>query len=105
MRPAMSKAIEIAKQNNVPYGVVYTTTPGFLTNDEGKYAYTVLNNASKFSEQWYDLTYPQLREIVDANKLSSFIHIQFTYQQLGYTEEWFERQCKELGMGLASYSS
>ena len=96
MRPAMSKAIEIAKQNNVPYGVVYTTTPGFLTNDEGKYAYTVLNNASKFSEQWYDLTYPQLREIVDANKLSSFIHIQFTYQQLGYTEEWFERQCKEL---------
>lgn len=51
MRPAMSKAIEIAKQNNVPYGVVYTTTPGFLTNDEGKYAYTVLNNASKFSEQ------------------------------------------------------
>ena len=95
MRPAMSKAIEVAKQNNVPYGILYTTTPGFLTTDEGKYAYNTMNNATKFNETWYDLTYPQVIDIINSNKLSSFVHVQFTYRQLGYSEEWFQNQCKE----------
>ena len=56
MIPAMSKATEVAKKNAVPYGILYTTTPGFLTNEEGKYAYKVVNNATKFNENWYDLT-------------------------------------------------
>lgn len=95
MIPAMSKATEIAKRNNVPYGILYTTTPGFLTTEEGQYAYKVLCNASKFSEQWYDLQYYQIRDIVTSNKLSSFIHIEFNYQELGYSEEWFYERCKE----------
>lgn len=96
MRPAMSKAIEIAKQNNVPYGILYTTTPGFLTTEEGKYAYNTMNNSTKFNETWYDLTYNQLLDIINSNKLSTFVHIQFTYRQLGYDEKWFEKQCKDL---------
>ena len=62
MIPAMSKATEVAKKNAVPYGILYTTTPGFLTNEEGKYAYKVVNNATKFNENWYDLTYSQILE-------------------------------------------
>ena len=95
MAPAMSKAVEIAKMNNVPYGILYTTTPGFLTTEEGKYAYRVINNATKFNEGFYDLTYPQIIELINANKLSTFIHIQFGYQELGYSEEWFYEQCKK----------
>jgi len=95
MSPAMSKAIEIAKRNGVPYGILYTTTPGFLTTEEGKYAYRIINNATKFNEGWYDLTYQQIIELIDSNKLSTFVHIQFTYQELGYSEEWFYEQCKK----------
>ena len=95
MIPAMSKATEIAKMNNVPYGILYTTTPGFLTTEEGKYAYNVMNNACEFSENWYDLRYDQMLEIVTSNKLSNFIHIQFSYQELGYDENWFYARCKE----------
>ena len=95
MIPAMSKATEIAKMNNVPYGILYTTTPGFLTTEEGKYAYNVMNNASEFSENWYDLRYDQISDIIASNKLSNFIHIQFSYQELGYTEQWFYQRCKE----------
>jgi hypothetical protein len=95
MIPAMSKATQIAKQNNVPYGILYTTTPGFLTTEEGQYAYKVLCNTSRFNEQWYDLQYYQIRDIVDSNKLSSFIYIEFNYQELGYSEEWFYERCKE----------
>lgn len=95
MAPAMSKATEIAKKNNVPYGILYTTTPGFLTTDEGKYAYKVINMATKFNESWYDRTYNQIIETISANKLSTFVHIQFSYQQLGYDEEWFYDKCKK----------
>ena len=94
MIPAMSKATEIAKRNNAPYGILYTTTPGFLTTDEGQYAYKVMNNASRFNEAWYDLRYDQILDIINANKLSSFVHVQFSYDQLGYSEEWFYDQCK-----------
>lgn len=95
LAPAMSKAIEIAKKNNVPYGILYTTTPGFLTTDEGKYAYQVINNATRFNEGFYDLTYFQLIDLINSNKMSTFIYIQFSYQELGYTEEWFAARCKE----------
>lgn len=94
MAPAMSKAIEIAKAHNVPYGILYTTTPGFLTTEEGKYAYGIINNATKFNEGFYDLTYFQLIELIKSNKLSTFVFIQFSYSQLGKSEEWFEEQCK-----------
>lgn len=94
MAPAMSKAVEIAKVNNVPYGIIYTTTPGFLTTEEGKYAYGIINNATKFNEGFYDLTYYQLIDLINSNKLSTFVHIKFSYQELGYTEEWFYEQCK-----------
>lgn len=95
MAPAMSKAIEIAKANNVPYGILYTTTPGFLTTEEGKYAYGVINNATKFNEGMYDLTFYQLMDLINANKLSTFIHIQFSYSELGYSEEWLADQIKK----------
>ena len=93
MIPAMSKATEIAKRNNVPYGILYTTTPGFLTSEEGKYAYTVINNATVWNESWYDLNYYQILNLVDSNRMSKFVFIQYTYQQLGLSETWFEEQC------------
>ena len=95
MAPAMSKAVEISKANGSPYGILYTTTPGFLTTDEGKYAYEIINNATKFNEGWYDLTYYQLMDLITSNKLSVFVYIEFTYQELGYSEDWFYEHCKE----------
>ena len=95
MIPAMSKATEIARRNNVPYGLIYSTTPGFLTTDEGKYAYDIMNNATPWNELWYDLNYFQILSIIDSNRLSNFVFIQYSYQQLGYTEEWFYDRCKE----------
>lgn len=95
MIPAMSKATEIAKKNNVPYGILYTTTPGFLTTEEGKYAYNVINNATPWNEAWYDLNYYQIMNIIDSNRLSKFVFIQYTYQQLGLDENWFYERCRE----------
>lgn len=65
---------------------------------EGKYAYEMREKATKFSEQFYDLTYPQLREILDANKKSNFVHILFNYQEIGKDEAWFDRICLDMNM-------
>lgn len=96
MIPAMSKATEIAKKNNVPYGILYTTTPGFLTTDEGKYAFTTINNATKWNEAWYDLNYFQIKEIIESNRLSNFVFIEYNYAQLGLDENWLYERCKEM---------
>ena len=52
--------------------------------------------ATKFSESWYDLTYPQLLQILNANTKSDFVYIRYSYQQLGCSEEWFNEICKLL---------
>ena len=67
-----------------------------MTTNEGKEAYQTKELATPFSESWYDLTYPQLMQILKANTKSDFVYIRFTYQQLGCSEEWFNEVCKLL---------
>ena len=94
--PAFKTASMNARRNGSPYGITITTTPGFLTTPEGKEAYDMKEMASKFSESWYDLTYPQLLQILNANTKSDFVYIRYTYEQLGASEEWFKDICKLL---------
>lgn len=94
--PAFKTASNYAKMNGAPYGMLITTTPGFLTTDEGKYAYEFKESATKFSELWYDMPYDVLMNLINANNYSSFVYIRFTYQELGKSEEWFKDQCREM---------
>lgn len=94
--PAFKTAANNAKANGAPYGMLITTTPGFLTTDEGKAAYEFKEGATKFSELWYDMSYNQLMSIVNANTASTFVYIKYTYQELGRSEEWFKDQCREM---------
>ena len=94
--PAFKTAAMNAKRNGSPFGILITTTPGFMSTAEGKSAYATKETATPFSESWYDLTYPQLLQILNANTKSDFVYIKFTYQQLGCSEEWFNEVCKLL---------
>lgn len=94
--PAFKTAAMNAKANGSPYGIVITTTPGFMSTPEGKEAYNTKEMATKFSESWYDLRYQDLMQIINANTKSDFVYIKFTYQQLGCSEEWFSEVCKLL---------
>lgn len=67
-----------------------------MTTPEGREAYNTKEMATKFSEKWYDFTYSQLMEILNANTKSDFVYIKFSYQQLGCSEEWFNEVCKLL---------
>lgn len=94
--PAFKTAAMNAARNRAPYGIILTTTPGFLTQEEGKVAYDMKEDSTEFNESWYDLSYEQIRAIIDANSKSNFVYIRFTYQQLGRSEEWFKSICKDM---------
>lgn len=96
MVPAFNTASRNAKLNGKPYGILITTTPGMLTTDEGMEAFTLKESATPFSEMWYDLSYPELMDIIQSNTNSSFVYIKFTYQQLGKDEQWFKKICVDM---------
>ena len=94
--PAYKTASKAAKSHGKPYGILITTTPGFLTTDEGVNAYQTRNNATPFNEEFYDRTPQQLEEIRLANTSSSFFHIRYTYQQLGAGDDYLREMVKDL---------
>ncbi len=93
MVPAFNTASQNAKRNGTPYGMLVTTTPGMLTTDEGVEAFNMKENATPFSERWYDLTKEQIYDIINSNTNSNFVYIKYTYQQLGKSEQWFKNLC------------
>lgn len=94
--PAFKTASLNAKRNRAPYGMLFTTTPGFLTQDEGKVAFDMKNDATEFNEIWYDFSYKQICDIIEANSKSNFVYIKYSYQQLGKSEQWFKDICKDM---------
>lgn len=94
--PAFSKASENAMKNGAPYGMLITTTPGDLTTREGQFANRVRTNATDWDERFYDLSYEQLKALIDSNPDSNFMHIRYTYQMLGNGTAYFDRMVKDL---------
>lgn len=94
--PAFKTAADNCRRNGAPYGILITTTPGFMTTEEGKEACATKDAATRFTEEWYDFTYSELMALIVANNKSDFVYIKYTYQELGCTTEWFNEVCKLL---------
>lgn len=100
--PALMKAFENAAKVNAPYGVTITTTAGILSTPEGEYAFRMIQNATVFSEAWYDLSYQEIMDIIANNMNSNYVYIRYTYKQLGLGEQWFYRVCKEMEWNMVA---
>ena len=93
--PALTTAFRNCRMNGAPHGLCLTSTPGFLTTEEGQYMYDLKCKMTPFSELWYDFTLQQLTDTLQANEKSIFVYIRTTYQQLGYSEQWLKDRIKE----------
>ena len=93
--PALTRAFANCIANGAPHGLCLTSTPGFLSTEEGKYMYDLKCNMTPFSELWYDKTLAELTQILQSNEKSIFVYIRTTYQQLGYSEQWLKDRIKE----------
>lgn len=94
--PSFSTASKNAKRNGVSYGILLTTTPGLLTTDEGRAAFATRNNATKFLENYYDFSPAALEQLILDNTKSPFVHIIFSYIQLGEGQEYLKKQITDL---------
>lgn len=95
--PALTRAFANCKMNGAPHGLCLTSTPGFLSTEEGRYMFEQKCNMTPFSELWYDKSLKEIGEILESNEKSVFVYIRTTYQQLGYSEDWLKQRIKEQG--------
>lgn len=94
--PAKSEAAAAAEKGGKPHGTVVTTTPNMLAHPSGAFAHTIKTNAIKFRLSFYDKGIEFVKALITGNKENSFVYIEYSYLELGKTEEWFNHQCREL---------
>lgn len=95
--PAYEKAREIAEKNGNPYAISITTTPGDLCTPHGAWSYKMMNDAYLFTEDMYDWKRKKLYDrIYNTPGKTGFIFIQFSYLQLGETEEWYLERAQKM---------
>lgn len=95
--PAYEKAREVAERNEIPYSITITTTPGDLATPHGAFAYKMMDTAIKFDENMYDMKLKKLMDIIhNTPDKTDFLFIQFSYLQLGETDEWYISRAKKM---------
>lgn len=90
---AMGAASEQALEQNLPTCVILTTTAGKTANPSGKWAYNYMLNSLRFTELLYDCTdRDHLMSMIKNNGGTNIcLYGEFSWQQLGKTREWYER--------------
>ena len=94
--PAYSKAAANAEKSNKPYGKLITTTPNNIDSGSGMVCYQIINEAAKFDEMMYDWSKEEIKDYIKNNSSNDYIFIEFTWKQLGLSEEWYEEQKRSL---------
>lgn len=98
--PVLSKAAETAAKNKRPHSKLFATTPNFLEDATAKYIKSMIDMAAVWTEELYDFTEAELASYVYENSRNDFLHIQYTWRELGLTKEWYEAQCRSLNWDL-----
>jgi len=96
--PSLGAAKEDAKKNNQPYGVLLTTTAGWLNSESGKYAYKFYSEATVWDEKMLDLKdRKQLRKFLRSNGSSDKenVVVDMNHLQLGFTDKWLKERILE----------
>lgn len=94
-QPAFKRASENAKLNNMPYGMVIITTPNNLDVESGAWCYSMIQNAAKWNFQLFDLTDDELDAYIENNSQNNFLFVQYSYKELGRSEEWLRQNIRE----------
>ncbi len=94
--PTFVTASENAKRNGAVYARVFTSTPGDLGTEAGKDAQTLLDGTGKWTEKMYDMTPEKRAQYIKNNSSNDIIYIEYSYRQLGLSEEWFVKLARKI---------
>lgn len=91
-KAAMDDAGEKALEIGLPSAVIMTTTAGDIDDPRGRWCYRQICDAMRFTETLYDCKNREaLMDIVRMNSKNLYLYMEYSYKQLGKSEEWFER--------------
>lgn len=86
---AGTTARRIAEEEGIPYGNLFTTTPGKRDEPDGKFAYEMFHGGFFWEEALMDVpTRDQLIDLINRNSSGdrTLIHAPFNHRQLGMTD-------------------
>jgi len=89
MLSASVAARKAAKEAGAHYGNIFTSTPGYLSSAEGKYAKKMYDESFKWTEKLFDTTdRDSLEDHIRRNNTSGkvFVLLEYNHRQLGYTD-------------------
>lgn len=93
---AKNAAIANAKENNIPFADIITTTAGRLDTDSGAYVYDIMQKSLAFNERFYDLSSnAELRYLLKNGSKNNMLYGEFSFRQLGFTREWADEVIRE----------
>lgn len=89
---ATNTAMEQVRKAGIPCSNIITTTAGRLSDPWGRYAHSIKSDCIRFSEKLYDcINEEDLHNVVKVGSGNQMVYLEFSYKQLGKTEEWFKR--------------
>ena len=83
---------EIAREQGMPAAHLLTTTAGFTSTSEGKYAYQFKNRSLRFNDHFYDVEdKDEYLRIMKNNSGggNGYVYIEYSWRQLGKTKKWY----------------
>ncbi len=98
--PAWRTAAENAKRNGVPYGMHFTTTPNNIDTETGKWAHKFISECTPFRYEFYDMTESEIKRFMKKNGKKPFVHIQYSWQEIGRTQDWYDEMCSQMSSEL-----
>lgn len=85
-----------AEANGLPHFIAFTTTAGYLNNEDGIWAYNFWNNCFQFTEDLYDMPIEEVRRLIANEAKLNYLAIEYQYWDLGKGDDYFQEQCKAL---------
>lgn len=96
-----------AKANGALYGRCFSCTPGDLDTSFGMEAQELLANTTKWTEKMYDMHYDpnndeknEVLQYVKKNGGNGIVYIEYSYKQIGLTDEWLRDMYNKIGNPL-----
>ena len=96
---AMSAAIDRAKEEQAPYGIIMTTTAGKKDDKDGKYVYKLWTESASWTERFFDCANKEeLDHTVRRNSRGGVLRVaaEFNHRQLGKDDAWLRSKLEEL---------
>ena len=95
--PAANEAAEAAEAHGKIHCKMISTTPGDMNTDYGRDALEFRDKGYTFNEDMYTEKISDVKARIKANSTNGFVNIKYSYQELGRSQEYFDKVVTALG--------